>query len=57
MATAETPVKIPSVVCRYCTKPMQAADSIVHEGKIVSVRYICGCRGTVYSHNVHAGQK
>lgn len=50
-------VKIPSVVCRYCTKPMQVADSVIHDGKLIAVRYVCNCQGTPFYHNVHAGQR
>jgi hypothetical protein len=45
------------LICRYCLKPMQEAEVVKADGKVVARRYVCGCQGTVYHATVHAGQK
>lgn len=46
------------VLCRYCVKPMQVAQSVTDDkGKILAQRYVCNCQGTVFHHNIHSGDK
>lgn len=50
---AETPTP-PN--CPHCHNPMQVADQVIVEGKVIAVRYICGCQNPPTHLNWHAGQ-
>lgn len=44
-------------LCAFCHRPMQVADRVYDKGVLVSLRYVCNCRGTLYHVNVHSGDK
>ena len=46
-----------TVSCPFCTTPMQIADRTYDQGVLISLRYVCNCRGTLYYLNVHSGDK
>jgi hypothetical protein len=45
------------VICRYCLKPMQEAEVLRANGKVIARRYVCGCQGMVYHATLHSGDK
>jgi len=47
------------VICRYCVKRMQVAETVWNEDrtKVVAQRYICGCQSPPFQCNIHAGDK
>jgi hypothetical protein len=49
--------KATPVICRYCLKPMQEAEIVRGDGKVIARRYICGCQGTVFHATIHSGDK
>jgi hypothetical protein len=46
-----------TVVCRFCRQPMQEAEVVRANGKVVARRYVCACQGTVFHATIHAGDK
>jgi len=46
-----------TVICRYCLKPMQKAEDVFNtEGEVISRRFLCACKGTIFHWNWHSGQ-